>query len=114
MSKVLNWAPVIESFAAAIVAGGFELDTALDGEGGFKDKCTPKEAGEWVAACDEGHINFTKDGNHVDAYIVLGNDPDEIVADWGYNNNDTEEEFDKLWSDWMEDWGTKPCPTKEV
>lgn len=114
MKKILNWSPVVESFAKAIVAGGFEIKGALDGESAMKENPTAHEAAEWVCSCDEGGIKFTKDGNRVTALIVLGNDPDEIVADWRYNNDETEKEFDKLWSTWMETWVDKECPTKMI
>lgn len=82
------------------------------------------QALEHIMSVDESSVTFTKlvdTGrtshlladqtvlNHmrVNALIILGNDPDELVADWSSSGNDADAEFDKAYNEFTEKYQPK-------
>lgn len=80
-----NWKPVIGSLVHKLVKAGFTLTAVDDGEERIKVR-TAKEAVEAINAVDDSHLFLTKDfaGKPVKTwlFIVLGNEPEETVADY--------------------------------
>ena len=85
-----DWKPVVRSFCKTLVKNGVEL-VGADDMGDFPDDSIIKtsnidEIVEHVCAVDESYILVktpsTDEGKHKVIYIVLGNGPEEIAADY--------------------------------
>jgi hypothetical protein len=60
-------------------------------DGGEEVPCkSEKDVLDTVFSVDMSRIYFEKEGNVHSALIVLGNSPDEVVADWGYSEGDAD------------------------
>lgn len=55
-----------------------------------------------------------KDGYKIGALILLGNNPDELVADWSYPTDEADAEFSKMYDKFTSIWEGKPTPMKEI
>lgn len=123
---IRNWEPVIGSFVHTLVNDGWKVRSASDfedrvvftGEESLTD--VTRKVKEVCTGVDESCISFRKGdlgttkSLGVSAYIILGNEPEEIVADWGYKNDESDTEFTKSWKKFTAKWGDKKCPIKEV
>lgn len=58
---------------------------AVDGEGDFEEFTTTEAAVDWITSCDDGRLDVTIPDTMTDTwvYFVLGNDPEEVAADYG-------------------------------
>lgn len=83
-----NFNPEIASLLAALRNAGF---TVL---GGHNGENTVKYPGYYVsedafiddlAACDEANLYVCRDGFTFRLFLVLGNNPGELVSDWGWS-----------------------------
>lgn len=103
---------MIGSLLKTIQDHGFELSGVDDGDGNATQlKGTPREqrqrAKEIIDSVDESHLYVTKDEKTFWIFIVLGNDPEETVADYTSNAG-----LDKAFDEFANKWAGKPCPTK--
>lgn len=109
-----NWAPVIMSLCNTLQKQGFTLSYSDNGE--FKT-VVPKGASLAFArrlitynadACDEVSIYAKSpiDGKNKWIFIVLGNDPDELMSDYTAC-----EELDNVLEAHGKIWEGKKCPT---
>lgn len=63
-------------------ANGFTVKAVHDGEEWVK-VCTEAEALEAALGVDESHIRFRNaDGDKLTYFLVMGNEPDELVCDY--------------------------------
>jgi len=109
-----NWEPETHALLDALVAAGFTLSNGYNGEDVFNfDGDMPKFIGNLIA-CDEAHL-FVVDpaGKRRWIYLVLGNNPGEIVSDYScpvkgidYLDAVTTAHYDR--------WIKIPQPTMEV
>ena len=105
-----NWRPVVGSLLKKLQAYGFTLVSVDDGGETHHLTGTNREqrqqAKAAVCAVDESHLYVdTSEGVQKWLYIVLGNAPEELVADCsGSGLDEVLEEFSKQWE------GVK-CPT---
>jgi hypothetical protein len=110
MTKIQNnWAPVIKSFIEIAISKGLKLISVDNGEERIKTP-TVNKAVEEVDSVDESHIFFeTPEGKKVWAWIVLGNSPEETVADSIVNPL-----LDKACDEFSQKWEGVPTPKKKV
>lgn len=47
----------------------------------------------------------------IGAYIILGNGADELIADWSYNNDHADKEFNKAHDKFTAKWENKEVPS---
>ena len=117
MTTQYNWKPVIESFLSIMLEDQWKCLNASDGETKFifVDEATKenvlKKATEAATSTDYSSITFKKGDYGITAYLILGNDPDELVSDLGYNSIEAERAFNKPWQAFMNEWECKECPT---
>lgn len=117
---IRNWEPVIGSFVHTLVKDGWKVRSASDFEdrvvftGGESLADVTRKVKEVCTGVDESSITFRKGDLGITSYIILGNEPEEIVADWGYKNDESDAEFTKSWKKFTAKWEDKKCPTKEV
>lgn len=85
---------VVQGLIRHLKAQGFALAYANDGEEIMKAP-NEKLALDTVFSVDESWLGFKSEGNKSHSvYIVLGNSPEEAIADWGYSEGDADG-FDK-------------------
>jgi len=80
----------------ALVAGGWTLDMVYDGEEEIPTT-TESQVMDAVFAVDMAHLHVHKNDLHGWVWFVLGNDPDEVVADYTIN---LEKVMGPLWEHW--------------
>jgi hypothetical protein len=117
---VKNYLPIIRSFLYQITKGGWQITAVYDAAGvrHFMGDYRPRKAKllslSEIAAGDESTVCFTKiiDGKamHIKALIILGNEPDELVADWSYNDDLGDADFTKYWTNFTTVWWDKKVP----
>lgn len=90
---------VLQSLIRYMKPRGFELLGVNDGEETVKTS-NEKDALDTVFSVDESWMIFRKQGfTRHSVYVVLGNSPEEVVADWGYKEGDPDG-----WDKAMEAW----------
>lgn len=57
---------------------------------------------------------FHKDGHKISALILLGNNPDELLADWSFKSDAGDAEFKKMYDKYLSIWEGKITPRKEI
>ena len=103
-----DYKKVIRSFISFQDKAGFKLVAACDGEEQIKNP-SKAEAAKWVCQCDEGSLTFEKDGWHINAYAVLGNEEYCTIADAGWKRDTPKEivkDFDDAWDSFTDKWDT--------
>jgi len=113
-----NWKPVVGSFLTKLIKAKFVL-VAVD-DGGSRIPVDKKsEAVDAVDSVDDSHLYVT-DPNGFDRwiYIVLGNDPEELVADYSCRReyDDSEDKVDPLdavLDEFTDLWAGKKCPRSD-
>lgn len=111
-----NWKPVVESLIINIQSAGFTLHSVNDGEERFAQPSL-NFAVDTVTSVDESWITFTdSNGERRGVFIVLGNEPCEIVCDYTYPKNTSQDDpiqikWEKVMDEFTEFWDGKSCPT---
>ena len=119
-TKIYNWSPVIGSFLNTLMKDGWDLVSASDFHitrvftEKVKQSNAIKSAKEICTSVDESKVTFKKGDLGVTAYIILGNEPEELISDWGYKNEESDSEFTNSWKKFTAKWEGKTCPTKEI
>lgn len=110
MTKIQNnWAPVIKSFIEIAISKGLKLISVDNGEERIETPTIDK-AVEEVDSVDESHIFFeTPDGKRIWAWIVLGNSPEETMADYIVNDL-----MEAACEEFSAKWEGVPTPKKKV
>ena len=110
-----DWSVPVKSLLGRFQEAGFILSAVHDGEEMIKiDQNLSKtkvrhSATETIVSVDESFVYINKDGMRARLFIVLGNEPEELVADYNYNpklEELLEETIDKFSTQWE---GVK-CP----
>ena len=119
-TRINDWSPVIGSFVHTLFKDGWKAVSASD----FHDRIVftenatlanvTKKTKEICTSVDESKITFKKGNLGITAYIILGNEPEELISDWGYKNEESDSEFTKSWKKFTAKWEGKTCPTKEI
>lgn len=107
-----NWKPVIASLLSTLQEDGFTLERVDNGVGRVALKGTPRERRQKakldIAGVDEAHLFVgCPDGKLRWLFVVLGNEPEELVADHT-SNASLEKSVDRF----SAKWEGKSCPTK--
>jgi len=131
MTRIINdWMPETKSLLATLRQEGFTIVKGSNGGDSFRLDSFPTEADflEELLGCDEAYLfirrNGTKDsvrepGKRVyclySLWLVLGNSPGELVADYGIPANlDDANALDKATKEHFAKWEGKAQPTLEV
>ncbi len=105
-----NWKPVAESLFRHLQAAGATITHVNDGGGWIK---TPTLAAAVDAATgvDEAHVRVTF-VDHLSSclWIVYGNSPEELVADYTYNLHEVVLLLEPAIEQFQAEWEDKPCP----
>lgn len=119
-TKINDWSPVIGSFVHTLIKDGWDIVSASDFHKSHvftskvKESNAIKSVKEICTNVDESKITFKKADLGITAYIILGNEPEELISDWGYKNEESDSEFTKSWKKFTAKWEGKKCPTKEI
>lgn len=114
MSKMINdWAPEVTDLLTALTTAGFTLSSGDNGEERFKfDEAKRDEFIANLIACDESRLYVVDpSGKKVWLYLVLGNNPGELVSDYSMPAKGTDH-LDALTMAHYDKWSALPQPTK--
>lgn len=119
MGKRLDWRPVVRSFLFTFQKAGFKITGAYDGEesvnidGTLSDQAARNEATDIVTSVDDSHVvmHYNRGGESrtVEFYIVLGNEPEELVADYWVREDDMDY-IKEVMDRFTKRWEYRPCP----
>lgn len=102
-----NWTIPVRSLLCTLQKHGAHI-AAVDNGDGWVPCETLDEAVEEVNATDESRVWLTFGGHHKYAYLVLGNEPAELLADYTIHPA-----IDAAAEEHYNNWEGKPCPTTE-
>ena len=110
-----DWSVPVKSLLGSFQEAGFIISAVHDGEEMIKiDQNLSKtkvrhSAADTVVSVDESFVYINKDGMRARLFIVLGNEPEELVADYNYNPQ-LEELLEETIDKYVEKWEGKKCP----
>ena len=110
---LLDWSVPVASLVNKLQENGYKIYGANDGEElvtihpNHSNLVARKKAVDVIVSVDDSTLVITKNNKTFGLFIVLGNDPDELVAD--YTSND---DLEKVIDEFQSYWGGKKCPTK--
>ena len=115
-----DYSPIIKSFLHQIKKVGFIISKVQDECGGGLKAKNP-ETGitktdrvvETLMSTDGGSVTFQKGAHRITAQIILGNDADELVADWSFNSLEADSAFEAGWDAFRNVWEGKSVPTMQ-
>ncbi len=112
-TTINDWKSVASSLIGFLVKDGFTVTRASNGEDSITTENKSKLAAK-VCECDEGTLNITKGDFRATLYLVLGNSPAELVADYGWKGDETElsTTLDKFSDSWEKRGNV--CPKKTL
>jgi hypothetical protein len=119
-TRIYDWKPVIGSFLNTLTKDEWDIVSASDFHTSrvftseVKKSDAIKSVKEICTNVDESKVTFKKGDLGITAYIILGNEPEELISDWGYKNEESDSEFTKSWQKFTAKWEGKKCPTKEI
>lgn len=115
MSRILyDWEPVVKDFLRTLTNKGVTILAVNDGDE-WVDTQSIQTATEAITSVDESWLKVSipssnpEDVKRGTLYFVLGNGPQEIVADYS-DNPLIDDAVDDHWGKWV----NKEIPTKEV
>lgn len=100
-NKPVDWVSVVQSLIDHLRASGCTMLYAVDGERERSDT----DLAECVCSCDEGWLIVDHRGAQFTLWIVLGNEPFEIVADYSVArtvDKEVVDSFDAILEQWSE------------
>lgn len=107
----LNWKPVVASFLLHMQERGFRAFAVNNGDGFVKTENNLFKTIDEATACDEASIRFhAPDNSFFTAYIVLGNEPCELVADFTCRETETSKAFTAAVEEWSDSMESMACP----
>jgi len=116
MNNMINdWAPEVKDLLTALTAAGFTLRKGDNGEDKFNFEEGKLDSFiENLIACDESRLYVTDpSGNKRWLYLVLGNSPGELVADYSCPADDkATDHIDPVTDAHYEKWSALPQPRK--
>lgn len=108
-----NWKPVVASFLLHMQERGFNAVFVDNGDGKRKMESIPDATNE-ASACDEVTVYFRSiqhpEDKALPAYLVLGNSPHELVADYACRDTETGKAFDAAITEWSDSMEGTACP----
>ena len=124
-----NYRPIVVDFLHAVLDDGWTIESVNDGEAthtigtsytagssiGQSRVSDMNRALPHVMGVDESSVVLTKLSSvgmmRIGAYIILGNGADELIADWSYNNDHADKEFNKAHDKFTAKWENKEVPS---
>ena len=104
--KKYDWSIPVRDFFRTAKKHGLEPVAVNNGDGWVSASAIAIAVAE-ITATDESHVRFTHtDGSRVTAYIVLGNEPAELVADYTIHPA-----LDAATDEHYNNWEGLSCPT---
>jgi hypothetical protein len=117
----LDWTVPVRTLIHQLQNHDFDILTVNDGDevvpiisnsGSLAER---QEATEVITAVDESWLRIGYKGNmRGTIYIVLGNEPDELVADYGANTEEMMPFIEEAVEAHSKQWEGKKCPVMEV
>lgn len=108
----LNWLVPVASLLYRLQLNGYKIFSISDGEEttrieqNLSDATARKHAVNLIVNVDYSAIALIKDKKTFAVYIVLGNEPYEIVQD--YTDN---EDLERVIDEYIDQWEDKKCTT---
>lgn len=123
--KRKDYSPIVASFLHQMIKRGWKIARVMDCAGEIfwlndkSDAEAKKIAKSEILAGDDSNVVFLRPNGEgknmrIVAFIVLGNDPDELVADWSFTSKKADEDFQIAWDAFQKVWEGKEVPTIEV
>ena len=112
---ICDWSVPVKSLLAKFQEAGFNVSAVHDGQDMLQiDQNLSKtkirhSAADIVVSVDESFVYINKDGMRARLFIVLGNEPEEIVADYNYNPK-LEELLEETIDKYVTQWEGVKCP----
>lgn len=118
MEKHRNWSVPVRSLLFTLQQAGFNIDRVFDGGECsimryVHNRDARSDATEIITSVDESTLVVTKDSCTVTMRLILGNEPDGIVADYGCSSTTIERYFEKILGIYCNRWEGKKCPSVE-
>ena len=107
--KQYNWKPVISSLVRQLIKDGFVPFKVDDGGDELESTPSAKSAVDAMNAVDESYLLVKKNGKRFGLLIILGNSPEETVAD-----HSCDPELEESVNTFSHRWAGKPCPMVEI
>lgn len=123
MTTYKDYSPIVASFLYQMVKGGWKVSEVIGGTTinlMHKSKQEAKKIAQTeIMAVENSTVTFSKKGKsgytmRIVALILLGNDADELVADWTYSSSNANNDFEIYWNKFRKIWEDKKIPTKET
>ena len=100
-----NWSAVVRSALRTLKQAGLNV-VAVDNGDGWEKVGSRAEAVELACACDTAYVRMSNEGgDKCTAFIVLGNEPEELFADYS-----TSDALDSAVDAFCSIWSGKRCP----
>lgn len=112
----LDWSKPVTSLVHKLQKAGLKIAAVNDGGETIKinvDKQLEarKKAVEAITSVDTSTLFLDiPGGGQARVFVVLGNDPDEIVADWAYRGDTIGVRLDSAIDEYISQWEGKKCP----
>ena len=104
MSKPGSDKDGIRQIYRALVEAGYTVNQVFDGGDEPVEVSNEREAVDAVTAVDEASFNVQKDGKDVSwVFFVLGNDPEEVVNDYGTSLSHVIDSLTESWWDFSDE-----------
>jgi hypothetical protein len=116
MTKTINdWEKVVRSLISFLVKDGFMPYKADNCEDSITSDHKKRLANK-VCECDEGNLYVRKGDFTARLYIVLGNNPSELVSDYGYKSEEGLADLEATLDKFSQSWELRgdACPRKLV
>lgn len=113
-----DWSVPVRSLLHKFQMAGFNISNVHDGEEmiqidqSLSQTKIKHAATDVVVSVDDSFVYINKDGLCARLWIVLGNEPEEIVADYNYNPQ-LEELLEETIDKYTLQWEGKKCPMIE-
>jgi hypothetical protein len=114
--KRYDWSQPVMSLLHKLQKAGVQIVSVNDGEGyekvsGNTKLATRKDAADMITAVDEAWVRIQHQDDFATLFIVLGNNTNEILADYSFPpHTQLEEILEGVSEAFYEQWEDVPCP----
>lgn len=117
MSKGYDWSQPVMSLLHKLQEADVQIISVNDGYDyenvvGDSKLAVRKDAADMITAVDESWVRVQYKDEFATLFIVLGNDANEILADYSYQpSSELEGIIESVSEAFYEQWEDVPCPT---
>jgi hypothetical protein len=110
-----DWSVPVKSLLTRFQVEGFNITDVHDGEEMIQidqklcKSAIRRAAADIIVSVDESYVLIEKHGMKATLFIVLGNEPEEIVSDYTYTPQ-LEELLEETIDKYVTQWEGKKCP----